>query len=162
MLSNGVIPVERPAVPKAEVVSNNTSINSKSLFNKTTKVAVKIISNASIKIQIDLNTVLYDILFLMTCISSLPRINETAARISIAMVVTFIPPAVEPGAPPITIKIISKNFVAGFNAEFSRQLNPAVLVVTEVKKELTTPFARFMLLRVLLYSKAYIKRLWIN
>ena len=46
-------------------------------------------------------------------------------------VVVFIPPAVEPGEPPISINNIITAFEASLIFEISIVLNPAVLVVTD-------------------------------
>ena len=51
------------------------------------------------------------------------------------MVVTLIPPAVEPGAPPINIKTMVKSLLPSVIAPVSTELNPAVLGVTEQNRE---------------------------
>ncbi len=51
------------------------------------------------------------------------------------MDVVLMPPAVEPGLPPINIKIIVKNFPLSDKAAVSTVLNPAVLAVTELNKD---------------------------
>ena len=50
-------------------------------------------------------------------------------------VVTFTPPAVEPGLPPINIRTIVKNLLESFSAAVSTLLKPAVLGVTELNRE---------------------------
>ena len=50
-------------------------------------------------------------------------------------VVTFIPPAVEPGAPPISINTIWMNFPVSLSLVRSTELKPAVLGETAWKKE---------------------------
>ena len=52
-----------------------------------------------------------------------------------AMVVVFIPPAVDPGEPPISIKIIAIVLPGSDICEKSAVLNPAVLVVMDSNKE---------------------------
>ena len=53
---------------------------------------------------------------------------------SVTNVVTLIPPAVEPGAPPMIMRIIISAADAGDSAASSTVLNPAVRAVTELKK----------------------------
>ena len=52
-------------------------------------------------------------------------------KIRTAKVVVFMPPAVEPGDPPISISIIITDFDVGVIAVRSAVLKPAVLVVTD-------------------------------
>ena len=54
-----------------------------------------------------------------------------ALRMRTAIVVVFIPPAVEPGEPPISIKIILRSFPESLKEAKSAVLKPAVLVVTD-------------------------------
>ncbi len=56
---------------------------------------------------------------------------HTIAIIMTAIVVIFIPPAVEPGAAPINIKIMVVIFDISCILDNGTQLNPAVLVATE-------------------------------
>ncbi|MNN40964.1 hypothetical protein D3C81_1550560 [compost metagenome] len=64
-----------------------------------------------------------------------PRIIEITAPIRIVNVVVLIPPPVELGEAPINIKMIIKNCVACRRAPISREFAPAVLGVTDWKKE---------------------------
>ena len=57
--------------------------------------------------------------------------NDNLFRISTVKVVVFIPPAVEPGEPPISINSIITAFDASLISEMSMVLKPAVLVVTD-------------------------------
>ena len=57
------------------------------------------------------------------------------------MVVTFTPPAVEPGAPPININTIERNLLLSLNAPLSTALKPAVRGVTVQKKEFKKLFS---------------------
>ena len=50
-----------------------------------------------------------------------------------AIVVAFIPPAVEPGQPPINIRIIVSILPDCDNCDKSKPANPAVLVVADIK-----------------------------
>ena len=63
--------------------------------------------------------------------SSLWRKVPFALRIRTAMVVVFIPPAVEPGDPPISMSAMLKSFPESENSLKSVVLKPAVLVVTD-------------------------------
>ena len=63
-------------------------------------------------------------------------LNTAKAEAKItAIVVTFIPPAVDPGAPPISIKSIITHWLAPVSFDKSTVENPAVLVVTLEKNE---------------------------
>ncbi len=70
--------------------------------------------------------------------SSLPLITEITVNIIIARVVVLIPPAVDPGDPPINIYIIVITFPDPDIAVVEILLNPAVLGVTAEKYELTS------------------------
>ena len=59
------------------------------------------------------------------------RKTERAEENKTAIVVVFIPPAVEPGEPPISIRIIMKYNPVSPIAVRSAVLNPAVLGVTD-------------------------------
>ena len=63
--------------------------------------------------------------------SSFWRNVATIFKIRTAKVVVFMPPAVEPGDPPISISIIITDFDVGVIAVRSAVLKPAVLVVTD-------------------------------
>ena len=67
--------------------------------------------------------------------SSRCRNVPRALRTSTAIVVVFMPPAVEPGEPPISIRMMLINFPESENAAKSVVLKPAVLVVTDWKSE---------------------------
>ena len=71
----------------------------------------------------------------------------------------LIPPAVDPGDPPIIIKIIVKNLPALVIPDVDILLNPAVLGVTAAKKEFKTFSPPFIVAMVsgLLYSNRSIK-----
>ena len=56
-----------------------------------------------------------------------------------ARVVVLIPPAVEPGEPPINIRNTVRILLAGASAAVSVELKPAVLAVTESKIEFRMP-----------------------
>ena len=71
-----------------------------------------------------------------TSVSSLPRITEITVKTKIAQVTVFNPPAVDPGEPPISIKITVKILLANVIPLVEILLKPAVLGVTDAKNEL--------------------------
>ena len=64
-------------------------------------------------------------------VTSLSINVENADATSTMIVVIFIPPAVDPGAPPISIRMIMIILPLSFNLSRLWVLNPAVLVVTD-------------------------------
>ncbi len=66
-----------------------------------------------------------------TADSSRPRSVEPTVTSSTTRVVVFIPPAVEPGQPPINISATESTFVKLPCAPMSTDANPAVLVFTD-------------------------------
>ena len=60
---------------------------------------------------------------------------ELTKRNSTTMVVVLMPPAVDPGLPPMNIRIMVKNLLPSDRAPVSMELKPAVLAVTELNKE---------------------------
>ena len=64
--------------------------------------------------------------------------------------VVLIPPAVEPGLPPINIKMMLKSLLLSESCAISVVLKPAVLVVTESNRQVRnvspplSPSARFL------------------
>ena len=104
----GVKPIARPTEPKHE----NTSIKIYSIPKPAGIVSVSVNMNVTTLIKIilinnsvtDLKTSSSEILRrLKTILSSFS--DAFKYKINVATVVTLIPPAVEPGAPPINIKI---------------------------------------------------------
>ena len=73
-----------------------------------------------------------------------------------AMVVVLIPPAVEPGLPPMNMSTIVKSLLSGVSAAVSTVLKPAVLAVTEPNNDANTAPGVSMPAMVLLFSKIYI------
>ena len=63
------------------------------------------------------------------------RMVDNAEQIRTAIVTVFIPPAVPTGEPPISIKIIDTAAVAFVRFSCGTEAKPAVLVVTDWKKD---------------------------
>jgi len=151
----GVIPVERPTVPKADTTSNIIAIKSKSSVTDN-NIVEKIIKNNAIQvIVIAFITILLDIRFLYNVISSCPFMVEKTTAKRTPNVVVFIPPPVELGDAPMAINIIVRNRVVVLKWDILRVLNPAVLVEIEVNKELNilSENERCCNVHGLLYSK---------
>ena len=74
------------------------------------------------------------------CKLSLCRNVEAAFAIKTASVVVFIPPAVEPGEPPTIIRNIKTACDTPVIAESVTVLKPAVLGVTDWKREASSRF----------------------
>jgi hypothetical protein len=133
-----VIPRDKPTVPKAEVVSkkslnrlcsafgcNSVSerVRRKKLNNKT--IMAFIVKMTIWKIDCD------EILRLKIGIPFLGFIFLNRISIRIKKVVTFTPPEMEPGDPPINIKGTKTICVMGCIRAIVRVLKPAVLGVIE-------------------------------
>lgn len=131
-----VIPVDKPTVPIAENTSNNTSARSCAAF-------VALISIVAVSARIILNDAMAVAFFSAPLSRRLLRTSSVEVFLRLdkseiiitAKVVVLIPPAVEPGLPPMNIKIIVSNLLAGDNAAVSIVLKPAVLGVTAQKSE---------------------------
>lgn len=132
-VSPGVKPVESPTVPKAEVVS-------KSRFKKgpgwviSRKKVIVIIKN---KLRVIMGIVLSVLSGFTARLKKLTEPLEVNLEIiflkKIAAVVVFIPPAVEPGDPPMNIRPIRTKRVAGERLAVGMVLKPAVRLVTDWK-----------------------------
>ena len=70
-------------------------------------------------------------LCLRTTASLLPRRVEITVTSSTTRVVVFMPPAVEPGQPPMNISAMESTFVKLPWAPMSTEAKPAVLVFTD-------------------------------
>ena len=130
-----VRPAVIPTVLMAEKVSNRASTPFKFWAQQ---IAIPAVTAREILIK---NT---EEAFWMAASSSLlPKIFAPWVLVSVdfkytkstTMVVTLIPPAVEPGAPPINIKTMVKSLLPSVIAPVSTELNPAVLGVTEQNRE---------------------------
>jgi len=71
------------------------------------------------------------------------------------MVVVLIPPAVEPGLPPMNMSTIVKSLLSGVSAAVSTVLKPAVLAVTEPNNDANMAPGVSMPAMVLFFSKIY-------
>ena len=131
MPNPGVIPRESPTVPTAEAASNkHVRIGRSSvilIINPPTPLNVIYIKKT---VAAFLSTSPF-ILRPKKLASSLRRKVAIAIANNTAIVVVFIPPAVEPGLPPISIKIIVINCPASLIDVKSTVLNPAVRGVTD-------------------------------
>ena len=127
MDKDGIIPKLKPTVPTADAVSNKDFI-----IGMLSAILITIPPNINKNVYInsvaeaDLATSL-DSLLLNKFASCLFLKTATAVENNTATVVTFIPPAVEPGAAPISIKIIVINCPTPDNWFKSTVLKPAVL-----------------------------------
>ena len=131
-----VMPVVIPTVPIAETTSKITSESSSEgwkalirmmpararlIFVKATEEALPIASFSSLLPKMPFDSLL--------------RIPLTVEIKITAKVVVFIPPAVEPGEPPMNIRNVVRILPAGESEAVSTLLKPAVLAVTESKRE---------------------------
>ena len=138
VMSSRVIPVVIPTVPIAdetskiisEMLSSGWSAQIRTMpirasvrFVNATELALWIASFSRRLPKIPLD-----------CLRVIPLKVEIAIT---ARVVVFIPPAVEPGEPPINIRITVSILLAGERAAVSVVLKPAVLAVTESKRALS-------------------------
>ena len=135
----GVTPTESPTVPKALTDSNKRvrkgrgCCSSQELFDSVIvkrKVAIIMQLTETRTITMTFLTVSeerlrFHICTDFCCLSKLPRDATTTAKL-----VVLIPPAVEPGDPPIHIKNIIKNKPAIENWSRGAVENPAVRAVT--------------------------------
>ena len=130
-VKSGVIPIDKPTVPKAENVSK--AIVKKSAFSKmlnksipvNTIVNDKTMTDSALRAMSRLTFLLNKVRF------SRLRISVTTIKTTNAKVVVLIPPAVPPGEPPINIKAIIINCVAGYNTAMFNVEKPAVRNVTD-------------------------------
>ena len=131
-----VMPVVIPTVPIAEETSKIISemprlgwneqirmmpTSASEMFVKATELALWMASSSR-----RLPKIPFD------CLRRIPLKVEMAIT---ASVVVFIPPAVEPGEPPINIRNTVSILLAGESAAVSVVLKPAVLAVIESKKD---------------------------
>ena len=107
----GVIPVDKPTVPKAEKVSKRRSRNLNSSVIVSTKTTMPISPTASVTTT--------SALYICWVLNSLPNapaysfplIELHIVAMSIPKVFTLMPPAVEPEAPPMNIRRMVKKSV---------------------------------------------------
>ena len=129
--SSGVIPRVRPTVPTAEAASYRQS--------KSGRPSYTLIAIPPPKNKAKYNMAIVAAFFITWYSSLRPKAPAfswlrnvaIAFKISTEKVVVFIPPAVDPGEPPISINNIITAFDASLISEMFIVLNPAVLVVTD-------------------------------
>ena len=125
------MPSDSPTVPIAELVSNRQVSSGRFSTLLIMTPLVKNNTRYINKTAPALRTVSSDILLLKHCTSFL-RLNTVIAESNrTAKVVVFIPPAVEPGEPPISIRMIIMAVPDSSIAARSVVLKPAVRVVTD-------------------------------
>ena len=126
-----VMPSDSPTVPIAELVSNRQVSSGRFSTLLIMTPLVKNNTRYINKTAPALRTVSSDILLLKHCTSFL-RLNTVIAESNrTAKVVVFIPPAVEPGEPPISIRMTIMAVPDSSIAARSVVLKPAVRVVTD-------------------------------
>lgn len=125
------MPVDSPTVPKAETDSKRTCIKVPSLLIRRTIVVINIKTTLNVIMEIDFLITVSGTFRLNRLTSLFPFIYDKVAKIIMLKVVTLIPPAVEPEAPPINIKRIVSNFEGSVKPPIDILLKPAVLGVTE-------------------------------
>lgn len=128
---SAVIPSESPTVPIADAVSKSAGrmgIHSTRLII----IAPNVKRNVYIRnIVAAIRTAPPEILRLKSWVFSFLRNTDMAEENNTAMVVVFIPPAVEPGDPPMSISTMVSIWPVSLKSVKSEVLKPAVLVVTE-------------------------------
>lgn len=133
-----VIPLLRPTVLYADThskeISNKLLPGSK---NEMLKIATEITKIERIINANALLTVIEEISRLYASILDFSLTTLTILRTAIAKELVLIPPPVELGEAPTYIRKIKIKMVGMVNAAVSTVLNPAVLVVTAPKKEVT-------------------------
>jgi hypothetical protein len=129
-----VMPVESPTVPSAEAASKNISDIVKpfprSVIDKESAPTKRTVTNRTITV-IALPTIAtrMDLLNISTSFRFLKAAKIVISRT--ANVTVFIPPAVEPGEPPMNISMIRITLLGSDIAEIFTVLNPAVLAVID-------------------------------
>ncbi len=110
-VSEGVIPNEYPQVARADITSNKISIKAICGFQVTKRMlANEIINKANIPTVTAFFIVSSFTSLLKTITVLFSEMELTTVKARMAKVTVFIPPAVLPGAPPISIKMAVKNF----------------------------------------------------
>ena len=126
-----VMPSDSPTVPIAELVSNRQVSSGR--FS-TLLIMIPLVKNNTRYINKTapaLQTASFHILLMKHCTSFLRLYTVIAERNRTAKVAVFIPPAVEPGEPPISIRMIIMAVPDSSIAARSVVLKPAVRVVTD-------------------------------
>ena len=152
--SDDVIPVLIPTVPIADIHSNRMSEYKSSGWHI---VIIVDAINTSVRLMMTMDTAFLItstvILFPKISISLELRSVAAAHKNSTAIVAVFIPPAVEPVEPPISIRIYVISFDGADSSAFDTLLKPAVLGVVLAKKAFNTFCPSEKSEKVLLRSK---------
>src|SRR5665648_141735 len=130
---DGVIPVDKPTVPKADVTSYRTL--TKSIFSTSIIIIVIIKIRTMLKLAIEMALLITSCdTFLRNMIVSLfPLIFDAMAITIIPKVVTLMPPPVDPGAAPININRMLVILETSLSSLMGRVLKPAVRQVMDWK-----------------------------
>ena len=116
------MPVVKPTVPKADVDSKSRFINFQELSVIVSMIAVeKTIAKPIKNIDTALLIVSNGNLLVKQLTSSSPFTTDIVVRSRQANVVVLIPPAVDPGDPPINISIIVENMVVSLILDISTE-----------------------------------------
>jgi len=143
-LSCEVTPKERPTVPKAETTSKRYFRKNPSLWGeifpsgwviKRRKVIKVMKETAITKMATTFRTISLGTVLLKTLTAAFPVSLFHIKDIKTAKEVVLTPPPHEPGEAPINMKIISINKTALCRKFNSTVLKPAVLAVTDWKKD---------------------------
>ena len=140
MWSCGVIPSVSPTVPTAEAVSYRHEESGRFSYTLIKIAPPKNNARYIVTTVAAVLTTPHSILRPKNWTLSCWRKVAAAFAINTASVVVFIPPAVEPGDPPIIIRKIITACDAPVISERITVLKPAVLGVTDWKKEASTRF----------------------
>ena len=133
--SEGVMPMVKPTVPSAEAVSNVQSVIGSPSIRLIAEAPMKKSARYMINSVAAVFTAEGSSLRLNRWTSEFCLIVDTTVAASTAKVVVFIPPAVDPGDPPISISTVVIPFEGPERSVRSVVLKPAVLGVTAWKKE---------------------------
>lgn len=138
VVSVAVIPVLIPTVLIADTTSKTMAVSSSGCTVQTTKTAMTDNSRFVVKTAAAFETA--------SSSRRRPRILTPSERVrfalrwsrSTARVVTLIPPAVEPGHPPINIRMMVRSWLLSVSLPTSIVLKPAVLGVTAQNRAFKT------------------------
>ena len=128
---SGVIPNDNPTVPIADAVSNKAVISG---ISSVLLITIPPTRNKTIyikKIVAAFLIVSSGICLPKKLVCSFFQNTDNADETRTARVVVFIPPAVEPGEPPMSISIMISICPTSLSKVKSAVLNPAVLGVTD-------------------------------
>ena len=130
-----MIPVVIPTVPIAENVSNRISENPSGCIAMIASDAVTASKRLIVRIVPARLTASFSSLRPKILIPYVCLILECTHKRRTTRVVVLMPPAVEPGLPPMNIRMMVSSLLPSVKAAVSVVLKPAVLAVTELNKE---------------------------